>query len=110
MSRILLRGGRVLDPATNTDKVCDILMEEGLVLEVGEKLSEEGAQVRDVSGLWVAPGFCDMHVHFREPGLEYKEDIASGGRAAVAGACRGQRAASASVPGGPGRPGRESRR
>jgi len=85
MSRILLRGGRVLDPATHTDKVCDLLMENGVVREVGENLSAEGADVRDVSGKWVAPGFCDMHVHFREPGLEYKEDMASGGRAAVAG-------------------------
>jgi dihydroorotase len=65
MSRILLRGGRVLDPVTNTDKVCDLLLEEGVVCEVGEKLSDEGAEVRDVSGKWVAPGFFDMHVHFR---------------------------------------------
>ncbi len=85
MSRILLRGGRVLDPASNRDEICDVLIEEGVIAGVGPSISADGAEVRDVTGKWVAPGFYDMHVHFREPGLEYKEDIASGGRAAVAG-------------------------
>ncbi len=85
MTRILLRGGRVLDPACNRDEISDVLIEDGAVVAVGAALPEKGAQVRDVSDKWVVPGFYDMHVHFREPGLEYKEDIASGGRAAVAG-------------------------
>jgi len=85
MNRVLLRGGRVLDPSSKRDEVCDVLFEGDSILAVGPGLSVEGAQVCDVSGLWVAPGFFDMHVHLREPGLEYKEDIASGGRAAVAG-------------------------
>ena len=85
MSRILLRGGRVLDPSSKRDEVCDVLIEGKSIREVGRDLPSDGAEVRDASGLWVAPGFFDMHVHLREPGLEYKEDIASGGRAAVAG-------------------------
>ena len=85
MSRVLIRGGRVLDPANDHDAVADVLIEEDRVLEVGPVLSAENAEVVEAAGKWVAPGFVDLHVHLREPGLEYKEDLASGGRAAVAG-------------------------
>ena len=85
MSRVLIRGGRVLDPANDHDAVADVLIEEDRVLEVGPDLSAENAEVVEAAGKWVAPGFVDLHVHLREPGLEYKEDLASGGRAAVAG-------------------------
>jgi dihydroorotase len=85
MTRILLRGGRVLDPSTNRDERADVLIENGRVAAVGAQLSAEGAEVIDAAGAWVAPGFVDMHSHLREPGQEYKEDIATGGRAAVAG-------------------------
>lgn len=85
MSRVLIRGGRVLDPANDHDAVADVLIEEDRVLEVGPDLSAENAEVVEAVGKWVAPGFVDLHVHLREPGLEYKEDLASGGRAAVAG-------------------------
>jgi len=82
---VLIRGGRVLDPANDHDAVADVLIEEDRVLEVGPDLSAENAEVVEAVGKWVAPGFVDLHVHLREPGLEYKEDLASGGRAAVAG-------------------------
>ncbi len=85
MSRILIRGGRVLDPACNLDESADLLIEDGKIAALGQDLSTEGAEVIEAAGCWVAPGFIDMHTHLREPGQEYKEDIASGGRAAAAG-------------------------
>jgi len=85
VQRFLLRGGRVLDPASDTDATADVLIEYGRIGAVGRDLADDDALVIDVSGQWVVPAFVDLHVHFREPGQEYKEDIASGGRAAVAG-------------------------
>ncbi len=85
MSRVLIRGGRLLDPSIDHDGVSDLLIEEGRVVEVGPSLRVENAEVMEADGKWVAPGFVDLHVHLREPGQEYKEDLASGGRAAVAG-------------------------
>jgi dihydroorotase len=85
MARILIRGGRVLDPSVDHDAVADVLVQDGLVTAVGPDLPADECEVVDAAGLWVAPGFVDLHVHLREPGHEYKEDLASGGRAAVAG-------------------------
>ena len=85
MSRVLIRGGRLLDPSVEHDAVTDLLIENGRVAEVGPGLEAENAEIIEASGKWVAPGFVDLHVHLREPGQEYKEDLASGGRAAVAG-------------------------
>jgi dihydroorotase len=85
VSRIWIRGGRVLDPAAELDAVLDVLIEDGRIAAVGENLSVTGAERVDAAGCWVAPGLVDLHVHLREPGQEYKEDIASGGRAAAAG-------------------------
>jgi len=85
MSRVLLRGGRVVDPARKFDAVQDVLLGDGVVEEVGAKVSPRGAQVVDVKGLVVCPGFIDVHVHLREPGREDKETIATGTRAAAAG-------------------------
>jgi dihydroorotase len=85
LSRILIRGGRVLDPSNDTDRQADVLVEDGLVAAIDPDFDVRGAEVVDAEGCWVAPGFVDMHVHLREPGQEYKEDLASGGRAAVAG-------------------------
>ncbi len=83
---ILLRGGRVIDPATDVDAVLDVLLVDGQVARVGEALEvPEGTRVLDVAGQWVLPGFIDLHVHFREPGEERKETILTGSRAAVAG-------------------------
>ena len=85
MSRILIRGGRILDPSDDRDETADVLIEAGTIAEVASGLEVPGAEIIDATGAWVAPGFVDLHCHLREPGQEYKEDIASGGRAAVAG-------------------------
>jgi len=82
---ILIRGGRVLDPANDIDGVANVLVENGRVSAIGPDLEVPGAERVDASGCWVAPGLFDMHVHLREPGQEYKEDLSSGGRAAAAG-------------------------
>jgi len=83
--RLLISGGRVVDPASGRDEVADVLVEDGRVARVGRELVANGARVIDAGGLVVAPGFVDLHTHLREPGLEYKEDIASGTRAAARG-------------------------
>jgi dihydroorotase len=83
--RLLIKGGRIIDPSRAMDGTGDILIEDGRVHSVGTDVSDEGAEVFDASGLVVAPGFIDLHVHLREPGEEYKETIATGAAAAVAG-------------------------
>ena len=85
MSRILIRNGRLLDPWNNIDRECDVLIEDGRISAIDPDVEVRGAELFDASGCWVAPGFVDMHCHLREPGQEHKEDLASGGRAAVAG-------------------------
>jgi dihydroorotase len=80
-----LKGGRVLDPAADFDKISDVLIEDGVVKAVELGARADGARVIDCAGKLVVPGFVDLHVHLREPGHEYKEDIASGSRAAAAG-------------------------
>ena len=85
MSRLLLRGGRVVDPALGRDGSFDVLVADGTVEEVGPRLAARGAQVLDLKGLVVCPGFIDIHTHLREPGREDKETIATGTRAAAAG-------------------------
>jgi dihydroorotase len=83
---LLIKGGRVIDPSQGLDKVADVLVEGGLVKEIGTGLAAPaGAEVIDAAGKYVVPGLIDVHVHLRDPGLEYKEDIVSGTRAAVAG-------------------------
>jgi dihydroorotase len=82
---LLLRGGRLIDPAAGKDGIFDVLLRDGLVAEVGSRLSAEKAEVLDVSGLLLFPGFIDLHVHLREPGREYAETIATGLAAAAAG-------------------------
>jgi dihydroorotase len=82
---VLVRGGRLLDPSQDRDERTDLLIEDGRVAALAPGLEAPGAEVIDAGGAWVAPGFVDLHAHLREPGQEYKEDIASGGRAAVAG-------------------------
>src|SRR5512138_1953364 len=82
---IVIKNGRVIDPASNTDRVADVLIVEGKIAGVAPNLSSPHAEVFDASGLIVAPGFIDMHVHMREPGFEHAETIESGSRAAAAG-------------------------
>ena len=87
MSSLLITGGRLVDPAAEIDGLRDLLFEDGRVAAVGEpgSLRAEGAEKLDATGLVVAPGLIDMHVHLREPGQTWKETIASGTRAAAAG-------------------------
>jgi dihydroorotase len=83
---LIVRNGRVLDPAGGVDAVQDVLVIDGVVHEVGPRLAApDGATVVDATGKVVCPGFIDVHVHLREPGYEYKETVASGTRAAAAG-------------------------
>ena len=83
--RLLIQGGRVVDPARNIDSQLDILIENGTIAHQGRGLGAEGAQVLDAAGLVVAPGLVDMHVHLREPGFEAKETVATGCAAAAKG-------------------------
>ena len=85
MSRLLLKGGRVVDPARKVDALLDVLLADDTVEAVGKRISPRGAQVLDMKGLVVCPGFIDLHAHLREPGREDKETIATGTRAAAAG-------------------------
>ena len=83
---LLIQGGRVIDPSQGIDATLDLLVVDGAVKELGQGLiPPAGAQVINAAGLIVTPGLIDMHVHLRDPGLEYKEDIVSGTRAAAAG-------------------------
>jgi dihydroorotase len=83
---LLIKGGRVIDPTQNIDATLDVLVENGVVKEIAAGLTAPaGTTVIDAAGSYVVPGLIDMHVHLRDPGLEYKEDIISGTRAAVAG-------------------------
>ncbi|GFO63571.1 dihydroorotase [Geomonas paludis] len=83
---LLIKGGRVIDPSQGIDEIMDVLIADGVVLELGQGIATpEGTQAIDATGLLVTPGLIDMHVHLRDPGLEYKEDIATGSRAAAAG-------------------------
>jgi len=85
----LIKNGRVVDPSTGTDETLDILIHDGRIEAVEKKLTHKGAEVFDATGLVVAPGFIDLHVHLREPGFERKETIASGLAAALAGGFTG---------------------
>lgn len=83
MRKLLIKGGQVV--FADEVKAADILLENGKIAKIGKNLKADGAEVVDAAGLTVFPGLIDMHVHLREPGFEYKEDIASGSAAAVAG-------------------------
>ena len=103
--QILIRNGRMLDPESGTDRITDILIEDGKVIKIGDHLdfpaprrrevsmavggsgdisSDESMQI-DASGCWVMPGLVDLHVHLRDPGFTYKEDIGTGAEAAARG-------------------------
>jgi dihydroorotase len=79
----VLKNGRVIDPASQTDAVLDVHVQDGKIKAVGKSLN--ASEVIDATDRWILPGLVDVHVHLREPGQEYKEDIASGSRAAAAG-------------------------
>ena len=84
--KLLLRGGRVVDPASGRDGAFDVLIDNGRIAKVGKGLPDDGAEVMTLKPGWiVAPGLIDIHVHLREPGQEHKETIATGAASAVAG-------------------------
>ncbi len=82
---ILIKNGRVADPVTNMDGKMDVLLDGPKIVKTGQELQAPDAQVIDASGLVVAPGLMDAHVHFRDPGYPEKEDINTGARAAAKG-------------------------
>lgn len=82
---LLIKNGRVLDPKSQFDKVCDVLVDGKKVVKIAEQIEMDAADVIDATGLVVAPGLIDIHVHFREPGQPHKEDIHTGALAAAAG-------------------------
>ena len=86
MMKLLVKGGRVVDPANGRDGEFDVLIEDGRVAKIGKSLPADGAEVLETKPGWiVAPGLIDIHVHLREPGQEHKETIATGVASAVAG-------------------------
>ncbi len=93
MTSVLIKGGRLIDPAQKLDGLYDLCLEDGLVKAVQEPgtfpsdqvTASQGLEIIDATGQWVVPGLIDLHVHLREPGQEYKETVASGTRTAAAG-------------------------
>lgn len=83
--KLMLKGGRVINPGKNFDEICDILVEDGKIKAIGKNLENDADEIVDAAGKIVTPGLIDMHVHFREPGQEAKEDFSTGSYAAAAG-------------------------
>lgn len=83
--KLLIKNGHVVDPASGRDGQYDVLVADGIIVQVQEHISEAADEVVDAAGKTVMPGFIDLHVHFREPGFEYKETIRSGSLAAARG-------------------------
>jgi dihydroorotase len=83
---LFIEGGRVIDPAGGVDGTLTVVVQDGKVAQVAERVERpRDARVIDARGKWVTPGFIDLHVHLREPGQEYKETVETGARAALAG-------------------------
>jgi dihydroorotase len=85
MSKLVIKNGRVVDPSQDVDTICDVAIEDGIIREIARGIDSTGSEIIDASGLIVAPGFIDMHVHLREPGFEHSETIETGSRTAAAG-------------------------
>ncbi len=85
MMKVLIKNGRVIDPASKLDKVSDLLIEDGKIAEIKTALSAKADQIIDAKGCFVMPGFIDLHTHLRDPGFEEKETIETGALAAAKG-------------------------
>lgn len=85
MTKLLIKNGRLVNPASNFDGIADILVEDGKIKEIAENITAEADKVIEAGGLVVAPGLVDVHVHFREPGQTHKEDIHTGALSAARG-------------------------
>lgn len=83
--KILIQNGYVLDPESKREGVLDVLIEDDKIVKVAENISDVADRVIDATGAYVMPGFIDLHVHLRDPGLEYKETLETGGKAAARG-------------------------
>jgi len=81
----LIKGGTIIDPSTGAQEVADLLVEGGRITGIAPSITKEGIHAIEAQGLWVVPGLIDIHVHFRDPGYEYKETIETGLAAAAAG-------------------------
>ena len=82
---MIIKNGRVIDPKNQVDEITDIKIEDGIITAIGNFKPSPNEEVIDASGLIVAPGLIDVHVHFRDPGLTYKEDIHTGSLSAAKG-------------------------
>jgi dihydroorotase len=82
---VLIKNGRVMDPKSGFDQIADVVLDEGKIVSVGAETKGEFDQIIDAKGCIVAPGLIDVHVHFRDPGFTYKEDLETGSQAAAAG-------------------------
>lgn len=85
MNSLLITGGRVIDPSSGFDGLADVLIRDGVIVAVGPDLTSDGCPVFHAEGAIVAPGFIDMHVHLRDPGIEHAETIETGAKSAAAG-------------------------
>lgn len=82
---ILIKNGHVVDPDTRKDEICDLLVQDGTIQKVEKEILEKADQIIDAKGCYVMPGLIDLHVHLRDPGLTYKEDVITGAKAAAKG-------------------------
>lgn len=82
---LLIKNGHVIDPKSGRDGIFDLLIQDGKILKIDEEIIEEQAEILDATGLIVGPGLVDVHVHFRDPGFTYKEDIQTGAKASASG-------------------------
>ncbi|MBT7282967.1 MAG: amidohydrolase family protein, partial [Elusimicrobiaceae bacterium] len=83
--KYLIKNSTVIDPKNNINEVLDVLISNGKIKQIGKNLKALGAKTINAKGMITAPGFVDMHVHFRQPGFEYKETILSGSLSAIKG-------------------------
>lgn len=84
-TKLLIKGGRVFDPETGFEEVSDVLVSEGVIQKIEKNINEKVSVTLDAGGCYVMPGFIDLHVHLRDPGLTYKESVETGARAAARG-------------------------